>query len=165
MLIKTKGLVVNISSAGGETYWSSIIYGIEKAGADRMMKDMAEETGSGSVTFLSLWPGFVRTEKNMQPGSWNQNLLNRYRVARELVAHRSGVAVEDVTLESMEFESQRFCGMAVAALAADKNVNELNGRVVSSPGVAVRYGYSDVDGTIPDGWSFLKPRIWRSLAD
>ena len=52
----------------GEPHWTSIVYGVEKCGADRMIRDMAAATGPGNVTFLSIWPGFGRTERNTQPG-------------------------------------------------------------------------------------------------
>jgi dehydrogenase/reductase SDR family protein 1 len=164
LLTASKGLVVNVSSVGGETYWSSIVYSVEKAGADRMIRDMAEETGPGGVSFLSIWPGFVRTEKNMQPGAWNANLLNRYRTARQLVAQRSGRPLEEVTLQSMQYESQRFCGKAIAAMAADRTINTLSGRVVSTAMMATRYAYKDVDGTVPDAFGTLIPGIWKSLS-
>ncbi|MGE4431220.1 MAG: SDR family NAD(P)-dependent oxidoreductase [Sphingobium sp.] len=164
LLDQSRGLVVNISSPGGEAYWSSVIYGVEKNAGDRMIRDMAFETGKGGVTFLALWPGFVETERQATVAGWREHFLKRYLIARERVAARSGGPVDKVTIDDMQIESQRFCGMAVAALAADPDVNALTGQIVTSPGVADRYGYTDVDGTIPDGFSFLRPGVWDSLA-
>lgn len=163
LLVESKGLVVNVSSPGGEVYWSSVIYGVEKNAGDRMIRDMAYETGRGSVTFLALWPGFVETERQATVTGWREHFLKRYTIARERVAARAGEAPEAVGIDDMQIESQRFCGKALVALAADPDVNALTGQVVTSAGVAARYGYTDEDGTIPDSFSFLRPGIWKAL--
>ncbi|MET1005321.1 MAG: hypothetical protein ABWX96_07220, partial [Propionibacteriaceae bacterium] len=49
-------------------------------------------------------------------------------------------------------ESPRFVGRAVAALAADPDRASWNQESVSSIQLARAYGFTDIDGTQPDGW-------------
>ena len=52
-------------------------------------------------------------------------------------------------------ESPRFVGRAVAALAADPDVQRRNGGSFSSGELAREYGFTDVDGSQPDAWRYL----------
>ena len=52
-------------------------------------------------------------------------------------------------------ESPRFVGRAVAALAADPDVQRRNGGSFSSGGLAREYGFTDVDGSQPDCWRYM----------
>ena len=48
-------------------------------------------------------------------------------------------------------ESQRFTGRAIAHLAADPAMQEHSGRALTSRSLADRYGFVDVDGSLPRG--------------
>ena len=48
-------------------------------------------------------------------------------------------------------ETPRFCGRAVAALAADSDVLRHTGRAVAARELAEEYGFTDVDGRLPKG--------------
>ncbi len=76
---------------------------------------------------VSLWPGLVRTER-----------VEKY--AAQLPA-----------FQKLKSESQRFTGRAVAALAADPDVLRHSGRALAARDLADLYGFTDVDGTLPDG--------------
>ena len=52
-------------------------------------------------------------------------------------------------------ESPRFVGRAVAALAADPQLQRRSGGSFSSGGLAREYGFTDVDGSRPDCWRYL----------
>ena len=52
-------------------------------------------------------------------------------------------------------ESPRFVGRAVAALAADPQLERHNGGSFSSGGLAREYGFTDVDGSRPDCWRYM----------
>ena len=52
-------------------------------------------------------------------------------------------------------ESPRFVGRAVAALAAEPQVDRRTGGSFSSGGLAREYGFTDVDGSQPDCWRYL----------
>ena len=46
-------------------------------------------------------------------------------------------------------------GRAVAALAADPDVQRRNGGSFSSGGLAREYGFTDLDGSQPDCWRYM----------
>ena len=52
-------------------------------------------------------------------------------------------------------ESPRYVGRAVAALAADPDVQRHSGGSFSSGELAREYGFTDVDGSQPDCWRYL----------
>ena len=56
------GLIVNVSSPGGQSYHFSSSYGAGKAGLDRLTKDMAMELEEKGIAAISLYPGSVATE-------------------------------------------------------------------------------------------------------
>ena len=58
-----QGLIVNISSLGGQAYFFNVAYGIGKAALDRMAVDCGIELKKGNVACLSLMLGAVRTEQ------------------------------------------------------------------------------------------------------
>ena len=55
-------------------------------------------------------------------------------------------------------ESQRFTGRAIAHLAADSNRLEDSGSALTSRSLADRYGFRDVDGSLPDGPMHKRPQ-------
>ncbi len=56
------GLIVNVSSPGGQSYHFSSSYGAGKAGLDRLTKDMAIELEPKGIAAIVLYPGSVSTE-------------------------------------------------------------------------------------------------------
>lgn len=56
------GVVVNVSSPGGQSYHFSSSYGAGKAGLDRLGADMAQELQPKNVACFTLYPGSVGTE-------------------------------------------------------------------------------------------------------
>jgi dehydrogenase/reductase SDR family member 1 len=79
---------------------------------------------------VSLWPGFVRTE-------------------RIDVGAAAGLLPESLDLSTSE--SPRFTGRAVVALATDPDVARWTGRAVSARDLADEYGFTDIDGLLPSG--------------
>ena len=126
MVEQGHGLIANISSSGAVKYAWSIPYGVGKAALDRVTADTAHELNAAGVTVVSLWPGLVRTERTAK------------------VQQAGG-------LDFSRAESQRFTGRAVAALAADADRHRYTGQALPSRDLADHYGYTDVDGTLPDG--------------
>jgi dehydrogenase/reductase SDR family member 1 len=164
LLIASHGLVVNISSAGAETYYLSVPYGVQKAGTDRMIRDMAYEAADQPVTFVALWPGFAATELTAGLDEASLEVArNAARRAKLDMRRRNGVPAPETTFE-VKPESQFFPGMAVAALAADPNVRRWNGRSVSTIGCALTYGYTDVDGSLPDSFGLADAEVWPMVA-
>ena len=127
MTARGSGLIANISSSGAAKYAWHVAYGVGKAALDRLTADTAHELRELGVAVVSIWPGFVRTER-----------IAKYASALSELAH-------------VRSESQRFTGRAVAALAADPDVMRWSGRALASRDVAVQYGFTDVDGSLPEG--------------
>jgi len=127
MIGQGRGLIANISSSGAREYAWHVAYGVGKAALDRLTADMAHELRPHGVAVVSLWPGLVLTERNQD--------------AADQVAG----------LDFSGAESLRFTGRAVAALAADEKVLERSGRALISRELADEYGFTDVDGTLPEG--------------
>lgn len=62
MIPRQKGLIVNISSFGGQRYLFNVPYGVGKAALDRMAVDCGIELKKHKIACLSLMLGAVRTE-------------------------------------------------------------------------------------------------------
>ena len=68
MMVKAKkGLICQVSSAGGLIYLFDVGYGVMHAGLDRLSADMAAELKEHGVHAVTLWPGGARTEKAAFP--------------------------------------------------------------------------------------------------
>ncbi len=127
MVPRGSGLIVNISSFGTRGFLHSVLYGISKAGLDKMASDMAADfTGTG-VTMLSLWPGLVKNEAMMALG------LTEFQ----------GFSLANA-------ETPEFIGRVVAALADDPDVGARSGHTLITAEVALDYGVTDIEGNQPD---------------
>jgi NAD(P)-dependent dehydrogenase (short-subunit alcohol dehydrogenase family) len=124
------GLIVNVSSSGAEEYAWQVAYGVGKCALDRITADTAHELTPHGVSVVSVWPGFVRTE----------------RIDLGVAA---GLLPESLDLSTSE--SPRFVGRAVVALATDPDVARWTGRAVPARDLADEYGFTDVDGKLPAG--------------
>ena len=125
-----RGLIANISSSGAAEYAWHVAYGVGKCALDRLTADTAHELSGRGVAVVSLWPGFVRTE-------------------RIDLAQAAGLLPASLDLSMSE--SSRFTGRAVAALAADPDVIRWTGQAVASRHLADVYGFTDIDGRLPAG--------------
>jgi NAD(P)-dependent dehydrogenase (short-subunit alcohol dehydrogenase family) len=130
MIAAKRGLIVNVSSSGAEEYAWQVAYGVGKCALDRITSDTAHELAPYGVSVVSVWPGFVRTE-------------------RIDVAADAGLLSASLDLETCE--SPRFMGRAVVALATDTGVARWSGRAVAARDLADEYGFTDVDGRLPAG--------------
>jgi NAD(P)-dependent dehydrogenase (short-subunit alcohol dehydrogenase family) len=127
MVPQARGLIVNVSSSGAASYAWHVAYGVGKAALDRLTADTAHELRRHGVAVVSLWPGLVLTERlRSQP-----DLERR--------------------LDTSGAETPRFTGRAAAALACDPDVMRLSGRALACRDLADTYGFTDVDGRLPQG--------------
>ncbi len=131
MIGQGDGLIANISSSGATEYAWHVAYGVGKCALDRMTADCARELQGTGVSMVSVWPGFVRTE-------------------RIDVAVEAGVELPP-SLNVSVAESPRFTGRAVTVLAVDPNRSRCTGQAVSARDLADTYGFTDVDGRLPPG--------------
>jgi NAD(P)-dependent dehydrogenase (short-subunit alcohol dehydrogenase family) len=98
------------------------VYGISKAAMDKMAADVAHQMREFDVAALALYPGLVRTEEVLKNAEY---------------------------FDMSNSESPEFQGRAVAHLAADPALMAKSGRVFTSAGLALEYGYADIDGYQP----------------
>ncbi len=131
MIAQGSGLIINISSVGTRAYLHSTLYGISKAGLDKLTHDAALELREHGVSVLSLWPGLVRTEQLLASGV-------------DVIA---GVAVSDA-------ETPELQGRVVAALAADPEIGRRTGTVVITAEEAAERGIAEPEGGTP-----MSPRL------
>lgn len=122
MILKSNGLIVNISFWSAQKHIGNVAYGVAKAATDKLTSDMAVELKERNVAAVSLYPGLVRTEKIM-------------------------AAAERLDLSNSE--SPEFTGRAIVALANDDEVMRKSGRVLVVAALAQEYGFTDIDGKSP----------------
>ena len=59
-------LICLVSSFGGKSYTFNVPYGVGKAAIDRLALDMGYQLRKRGVAVVSLYPGVVRTEGNLE---------------------------------------------------------------------------------------------------
>mmetsp|Transcript_11309 Transcript_11309/g.16932 ORF Transcript_11309/g.16932 Transcript_11309/m.16932 type:complete len:357 (+) Transcript_11309:737-1807(+) len=72
---RQRPLIALISSFGGKAYTFNVAYGVGKAAVDRLASDAAIQLAPYNVDIISLYPGVVRTERNLDleaSGKWKQ---------------------------------------------------------------------------------------------
>ncbi len=122
MVEARSGLIANISFWAAQKYIGNALYGCAKAATDKLTADMAQELGSFGVAVVALYPGLVRTEAVMAAAG---------------------------AFDLSNSESPEFIGRAVSALARDRQVIHLTGRVLVAAQLGLEYGFTDIDGRQP----------------
>ncbi|MEH1011960.1 SDR family oxidoreductase [Micromonospora sp. CPCC 206060] len=138
------GLVVEIGDGttayNDGNYRLSVFYDLAKVSVNRLAFSQARELAPHGATAVALTPGWIRSEAMLEHfGVTEENWL-------------------DGTTKDPHFaisESPAFVGRAVAALAADPDRARWNGRSVSSGELARVYGFTDLDGSRPDGLRYI----------
>ena len=145
MIERPGGLLVEVTDGtadyNAETYRLSVFYDLAKVGTTRMAWAHAKDLAPHGATSVSITPGWMRSEI----------MLETYGVTEE--TWRDATAQEPHFVMS---ETPRFVGRAIAALAADAERHRWNGQSLSSGQVAKVYGVTDIDGSQPDFWRYLR---------
>jgi NAD(P)-dependent dehydrogenase (short-subunit alcohol dehydrogenase family) len=149
MLKGKSGLLVEVTDGTGEEgYRGNLYYDLAKYGVVRLARGEAHELRDRGIVVLCLSPGFLRSEE----------VLEIFGVRED--NWREGIS-DDKNTDAGHFgasETPRYIGRAVAALAADPDVRRYHGRALTSGALAREYGFTDLDGTQPDFWGYL--RTW-----
>jgi NAD(P)-dependent dehydrogenase (short-subunit alcohol dehydrogenase family) len=149
MIKRRRGLIVEVTEGdtvfgGGGNALTDVVKSALKGSVHRL----AEEIRKKGVAVVAITPGFLRSESMLQHfGVTEAN----WRDAGKKDKH------------FLQSESPLFIGRAVAALAADPNVMERSGDILSSWELGRHYGFSDADGTRPD-WGAYGTKIFASTA-
>jgi NAD(P)-dependent dehydrogenase (short-subunit alcohol dehydrogenase family) len=144
MIRQRAGLIANISSSGAIQYAHNVPYGVGKAALDKMTADMAHDLLSYGVAVVSLWPGLVKTELVMFGAQQGPDGSAQLDLGEEGTFDLSGA------------ETPRFIGRAVVALAIDPDVMARSGRAHTVADMAKEYGFTDLDGRVPQ--TLLRPQ-------
>jgi NAD(P)-dependent dehydrogenase (short-subunit alcohol dehydrogenase family) len=146
LLIKNPGgLVVEMTDGTAEynnaNYRLSLFYDLAKTSVIRMAWAQAQELRPHQCTAVALTPGWMRSEM----------MLDAYGV--------SEANWRDATAKQPHFvitETPRYVGRAVAHLAGDPEVVRWSGQSLSSGQLAKVYGFTDLDGSQPDAWRYVR---------
>jgi NAD(P)-dependent dehydrogenase (short-subunit alcohol dehydrogenase family) len=147
MIKKRRGLIVEVTEGdtvfgGGGNALTDVVKSAQKGFTNRM----AEEVRKYRVTAVAITPGFLRSE----------GMLEHFGVTE---ANWRDAGKKDKNF--LESESPLFIGRCVAALAADPNVFERSGDILSSWELGRHYGLTDYDGRRPD-WAAHGAKIFES---
>ncbi len=146
LLIKNSGgLVVEMTDGTAEynnsKYRVSLFYDLAKTSVIRIAWALAEELRPYQCNAVSLTPGWLRSEQ----------MLDNYGISeanwRDAIAKQPHFVIT---------ETPRYVGRAVAHLAGDPEVARWSGQSLSSGELAKVYGFTDLDGSQPDAWRYVR---------
>lgn len=139
------GLLLEVTDGTAEynaqNYRISPFYDLAKTAVIRLAWAHAKDLAPHGATAVALTPGWMRSEM----------MLDIYGVREE--------NWRDATAKTPHFiisETPRFTGRAVVALASDPDRARWNGHSLSSGGLAQVYGFTDLDGSRPDAWRYMR---------
>lgn len=142
MLPQSHGVIVNITSWGGLTSIFDIVYGVGKAGIDRLSAELALRAPN-NINVFTFCPGFVGTESLLQMVQGQ---------------HQEDTQSKD-SLSVWNMETPFFVGKVLGAVVSDKSfLNDINGRIVIAAEASDRYKIADENGYRP-----LSMRSFRFL--
>ncbi len=148
MIRSGRGLILEITDGDNDSYRGNLIYDFIKNGVIRLAKGMAADFAGGTlthdpvapektsarITVAALTPGFLRSEE----------MLEYFGVTE---SNWKDGALRDPNF--IASETPHYIGRAVAALAADPDVERFAGRALSSWGLSEFYDFTDLDGSKP----------------
>jgi NAD(P)-dependent dehydrogenase (short-subunit alcohol dehydrogenase family) len=154
--LRPGGLVVEITDGDGYYYRGHFFYDLVKTTVIRMAFALSQELAERGIPAVAVTPGFLRSEWMLDHlGVTEATWRDAASKAREFIAS----------------ETPLFVGRCVAALAADPNVAQKNGRVFASWDLAEEYGVDDADGSRPHFFRWLTENMpevvagWRKADD
>ena len=139
------GLLVEVTDGtaeyNAEHYRISPFYDLAKVSVTRLAWAHAKDLAPHDATSVSITPGWLRSEMMLETfGVTEAN----WRDATKRVPH------------FVISETPRFVGRAVVALAHDPDRARWNGQSLSSGQLAQVYRFTDLDGSRPDAWRYMR---------
>jgi NAD(P)-dependent dehydrogenase (short-subunit alcohol dehydrogenase family) len=145
MIERPGGLLVEVTDGTAEynavTYRINPFYDLAKVSVTRMAWAHAKDLAPHGATAVALTPGWLRSEIMLETFGVTED---NWREATKRVPH------------FVISETPHFVGRAVAALAADPDRGRWNGQSLSSGELAKVYGFTDLDGSRPDAWRYMR---------
>ncbi|GLX23248.1 SDR family oxidoreductase [Streptomyces lavendulae] len=150
LIARPGGLLVEVTDGttgiNASWYRISAFYDLAKAAVNRLAFSLGHELAPYGATAVAVTPGWLRSEM----------MLDNFGVTeatwREALAPGRAGGLPTAPEGFARSESPRYVGRAAAALAADPDRARWNQRSVTSAELARAYGFTDIDGTRPDGW-------------
>lgn len=143
LLEQPGGLLVEVTDGTAEYnadhYRINPFYDLAKVAVNRMAWSHAHDLGPRGATALSITPGWLRSELMLEIFGVTETTWREATVPHFVIS-----------------ETPRFIGRAIAALAADPERARWNGKSVSSGELAQVYGFTDLDGSQPDAFRYLR---------
>lgn len=131
LLMRSKrGLVIDTGFGVGWDNWEHpkglpLFYDVQKVASSRATLGMAEELKEHNIAVVGLGLPWMRTE----------------RIMRDTPPSEQDLA---------KTVSTEYAGRAVVALASDPNILRKSRQFISISELSKEYGFSDIDGTVPD---------------
>ncbi len=145
LIERSGGLLVEVTDGtdeyNAEHYRINPFYDLAKVSVTRMAWAHAKDLAPHGATSVCLTPGWLRSEMMLEAFGVSEE---NWRDATTRVPH---FAIS---------ETPRFVGRAVVALAADPDRARWNGQSLSSGQLAQVYGFTDLDGSRPDAWRYMR---------
>ena len=139
------GLLVEVTDGTQEYnavhYRINPFYDLAKVAVTRMAWAHARDLAPHGATSVAVTPGWLRSEM----------MLEAFGVTEDNW-HDAITQVPHFVIS----ETPHFVGRAVVALAADPERARWNGQSVSSGKLAKVYGFTDLDGSRPDAWRYVR---------
>ena len=151
LIARPGGLLVEVTDGtaahNAPRYRISVFYDLAKAAVNRLAFSQGHELAPYGATAVAITPGWLRSEMMLDGyGVTEDNWRAALRTDR-------GDGYPAAPPGFASSESPRYAGRAVAALAADPDRARWNQQSVTSARLAREYGFTDIDGTQPDGWA------------
>ncbi|BBX02434.1 short-chain dehydrogenase [Mycolicibacterium moriokaense] len=147
---KPGGLLVEVTdgtkSFNDHNYRLSVFYDLAKTAVNRLAYSQGHELKAFGATAVAVTPGWLRSE--MMLDNWGVTEEN-WHCALDPCRTDGPVAPPGFA----ESETPRYVGRGVAAIAADPHRARFNQQSVTSADLAHEYGFTDLDGRQPDGWT------------
>jgi NAD(P)-dependent dehydrogenase (short-subunit alcohol dehydrogenase family) len=142
--LRSGGSVFGITDGDGYYYRGNFLYDLVKTTVIRMAFALAQELKDRDISAVAVTPGFLRSE-------W---MLDHFGVTE--------ANWRDATAKAPEFiasETPLLVGRCIAALAADTELANKNGRVFAAWDLAEEYGVVDADGSRPNFFRWLEEHM------
>jgi NAD(P)-dependent dehydrogenase (short-subunit alcohol dehydrogenase family) len=144
------GLLVEVTDGtaqfNAQHYRLSVFYDLAKVSVNRLAFSQGHDLAPYGATAVAVTPGWLRSEM----------MLDNYGVTESDWRAAMGPRINGYPTAPAAFEESetpRFVGRGVAAIAADPDRARWNQRSASSAELAREYGFTDVDGRLPDAWA------------
>ena len=153
LAVRPGGLLVEITDGTTEFNAThprlSVFYDLVKNAVNRLAFSHGHELAAFGATAMAVTPGWLRSEM----------MLDNYGVTEADWRRALNLTRTDGFPPAppgfAESESPRFVGRGVAAVAHDPDRARWNQRSVTSAELARHYGFTDLDGRLPDAWAPL----------